>query len=327
MSKKTRKIKSTFIFSLLIFSFFITMIYPTSKASFYNANIILDVDWDLEETEKPIIPRDEIKEINFAIKFRIVTDTHFGKGLFLGYAGSERTHINLHVVESPPWCSAVLERNLVTTNISEYDETTSKLYLIVDETAPAYGVEGVIKIKARSGDLGLIKGFEKVFTLFFDPAYIPIIKTNLPDVNTKQINPTKTAVFPIEIENAGNARTDVLFEIENIPEGWEASISEEVFLNEAKGSKDTAYLTVIPPSQFGYHYEAANIRVTMTPVRTENPNEVGNPLYATFTVYSRGLSTNGIEQIFYIIMLIIIVLVMVIFILRRIRKRQDKSSS
>ena len=321
MSKKTRKIKSTFIFSLLIFSFFITMIYPTSKAQLYNANVILDVDWDLEDTEKPVIPRDEIKEINLLIKFRIETDIHFGKGLFLGYAGSDRALIELYVVESPPWCSAVLERNLVTTNISEYDEVNTKLYLIVDETAPAYGVEGVIKIKAKAANLNLIKGCEKVFTLFFDTAYIPIIKTNLPDVNTKQINPTKTAVFPIEIENAGNARTDVLFEIENIPEGWEASISEEVFLDEAKGSKDTAYLTVIPPSQFGYHYEAANIKVTMTPVRTENPNEVGNPLYATFTVYSRGLSTNGIEQIFYIIMIIIIILIIVMFIIRRIRKR------
>lgn len=321
MSNKTRKIKSTFIFSLLIFSLFITMIYPTSKASFYNANIILDVDWDLEETEKPIIPRDEVKEINFVIKFRIVTDTHFGKGLFLGYAGTQRALIDLLIVETPPWCSAVLDRKLVTSNISEYDEINTKLYLLVDETAPAYGAEGVIKIKAHAGDLGLIKGFENVFNLTFTPAYIPIIKTNLPEVNTKQINPTKTGVFPIEIENAGNARTEVLFKIENVPEGWEATISEEVFLNEAKASKVTAYLTVIPPNQFGYHYETANIRVTMTPVRAENPNEVGNPLYATFTVYNRGFSTNGIEQAFYIIMLIIIVLVIVIFILKRIRKR------
>lgn len=319
---QNRKIKSIFILSILIFTIF-SLINPSSKSiQLYNANIILDVDWNLETAEIPIIPRDEIKELDLLIKFSIVSDEFIGKGAYIGYAKQGISAFNkIEVVESSPWCHAVLERNLVPTNLSEYEEAKVKLFLTLDENAPAFG-DGYIKIKASCEDLGLIKGFEGIFVLTFSPSYLPIIKLNLPHDNTISINPDENAVFPLEFENAGNARTKVYLDIVDIPEGWNVTVSEVVILNEEIGSKATAYLTVIPPNQFGYHNEDVSIKVKITPVQAENENEVGNPLYASFIIQNRGFSTSGLEFYLIIFIIIIIVLALLMIIFRKKHKRE-----
>jgi len=325
MLKQNIKIKSILILSFLILTLFNFKINQSSEAlKLYNANIVLDVDWDLKETESPIVPRDEVKELNLVIKFRIDTDEFIGKGAFIGYAGTALAMNKITVVESPPWCHAVLERNLVPTNVTEYEEAKVKLFLTLDETAPAYG-NGYIKIKASCEDLGLIKGFEGIFILTFSPSYLPIIKLNLPQINTKRINPNENAVFPIEIENVANARTNVLLDIEDIPEGWDATVSEVVILEEEVGSKATAYLYVVPPNQFGYHYEDVTIKIKITPVQAENPNEIGKPLYASFMVQNRGFSSIGIEQILFIGIIVIIVLIIIFYITRSRLKLKKKA--
>ncbi|MDH7507442.1 MAG: hypothetical protein QHH15_06645 [Candidatus Thermoplasmatota archaeon] len=317
MLTKIRKIKSIFIFSILLLSFLISINSPLIKAiDLYNAKIVLGVDWDLQETKKPIIPRDEIKELNLSVIFKIETGDYFGKGLLIGYAGSNTALINIMVFETSPWCHAVLDRTLVETNISKYEEAKVKLFLLLDETAPAFG-DGYIKINVSCGDLGLLKGFEGTFTLTFTPSYLPIIKVDLPQANSKRISPDENAVFPIKIENKGNARTAVFLEIEDISEGWSATVSEKIILDEETGSKSTAYLTVIPPKDFGYHYENAIVKVKLTPSQAENPSQMGKPLYATFIVQNRGFSSNGIEQIF-LLGLIIIVIFTVIFYIKKL---------
>lgn len=325
MLKQNRKIKSIFVLSILIFTIF-SLINPSSKSiQLYNANIILDVDWDLKTAEIPIIPRDEIKELDLLIKFSIVSDEFIGKGAFIGYASQGVSAFNkIEVVESSSWCHAVLERNLVPTNLSEYEEAKVKLFLTLDENAPAYG-DGYIKIKASCEDLGLIKGFESIFVLTFSPSYLPIIILNLPQDNTISINPDENAVFPLQIENAGNARTKVYLDIVDIPEGWDVTVSEVVILNEEIGSKATAYLTVIPPSQFGYHNEDVSIKVKINPVQAENENEVGNPLYASFIIQNRGFSSGGLEFYLIIFIIIIIILALLMRIFRKKRKRESQA--
>ena len=326
MSKKTRKIKSTIVFSILLLVLTSSMIYSTSKADKpYNVKVIMNINWNLEESQKPIVPRDEVKELDLLIIFQVVSGEYFGKGAALLYfGGTDSALVDLSIVETSPGCYAVLKQTRFEIEIAEYDEVNVKLYLSLDETVPAYS-DGYINIKISCPKLGLIEGFEDVFALHFTPSYKPIIKTNLPEDNTKRINPTETAVFPIEIENLGNARTEVTFEIENVPEGWEATISEQVFLEETKGSKATAYLTIIPPDQIGFHYDAANIRVKMIPSQAENPDEVGQPLYATFAVQNRGSSANGIELILFFIIIIIIIIVLIVFILKWMRRKKEKT--
>lgn len=328
MLKNHRILKSALICGLILISFLVTVITINSKAApVYNARVVLDINWSQNETQVPIIPRDEIKKVNITIIFKIETGETFGEGLYQGYIGQGYGVIDLEIVETPSWCSAALEILTVIVPLTRKEVTTSAIYMNLNEDAPAYGSEGFIKIKAKARPLGLIEGFEQTYTLNFVPAYIPIIKTNLPEVNTKRIDPSKNAIFPIEIENAGNARTKVFFKVENIPKNWEATITDDIILNEPKGSKNTAYLTIVPPKTFGYHYDEANIRVIMIPVRAENPEEdIGTPLHATFTVQNRGFSTNGIEQIFLIGIIVFLISIIIIFILRVIGKRKKTVS-
>ena len=134
------------------------------------------------------------------------------------------------------------------------------------------------------------------------------------------------AEFPIEFENIGNAITKIVLTIEDIPKGWQATITDEVILEAEKGSKDTAHLTIIPPTSTGYHMEEANIKVKMLPVRAQNPNDIGKPIYATFTVQNRGLSTYGSEAIIFYGIIALIIIVLVVFIFRFITKRRRKTT-
>jgi len=316
------KNKSKIILFSLIFILIISMVYPTSTVAKIKAQVVLEIDWDLEEAQKPVVPRDEIKELDIVLKFRVVTNDYVGKGVLIGYydAGAAAL-ININIIETSPWCSAVLNRTRVSFFISEYEEANLKLFMAIDEDAPAYG-DGFIKIQAKCpyGSVGILEGFVSEFELTFSPSYLPIIKADLPESNTKRITPQEKAIFPIEIENLGNARTEILFDIDNVPEGWGASISDTVIVDEAKGSKAIAYLRIIPPNELGFHYDEANIRVKMTPVMTENYDEVGYPLFATFTVQNRGSSTSGIELVIFLG----IIVLMIIFLTYRyvIKKRK-----
>jgi len=318
--KKNKTIMSTVIITLVIISILFSVIPSNSKAApLYNARVILDLDWESEDVEKPIIPRNEIKELNLTVIFRIDTGESFGKGLSLGYIEKGEAVIELEVVETSSWCSAVFEATMLLRDIEKYFEIPAKLFVNIDESAPAYG-EGFIKIKARCRKLGLMDGYENVFTLYFIPAYYPKIDANLPEENAKRINPSEFAEFPIIIENVGNARTVVYLTVSNVPEGWEAVVTDEVMLEEERGSTATAYLTVIPPTGFGYHYDEANIKVTMTPTRLEDSDDAGKTISINFIVQNRGFSLSGIENIFLVLIFIVIVIVAILIFVKKRRQ-------
>ena len=106
-----------------------------------------------------------------------------------------------------------------------------------------------------------------------------------------------TAVFTIEVENLGNARTKVYFEVDlnSLPDDWIAIVTDDIIIDEAQGSKGIAYLTVRPPKSFGYHDDDASIRVKLTPARAENTDQQGKSEYVTVIVESRGFSIVGLE--------------------------------
>jgi len=313
MIKKFLLIGILLIISLPYFSYTVT---PQDSA--YNARMNLDIQWNEIETGKPIIPREEIKTIELNITVEIETGPSFGQGLFEGYNynGSNNV-IHLEIVETPEWCSAVLDRITVITPMARKTNAITSIYLILDENAPAYGGEGIIKIRAESEPSGLINGANETFDLAFITAYIPIIKTNLPDKNTKRITPDEKAVFPIEVENIGNARTKVFFEITGIPKGWSATITDTLILDEQKGSKKTAYLSVIPSTETGYHFDEEKIQVKITPAMAENVEDEGTAIYANFIIQNRGFSSSGLEIYIPILLIVLICFVVIILYLKR----------
>ena len=281
---------------------------PVRADTVYNARSVVDVQWNLNETEKPIVPRDEFKRLTLKIAFRIDTGESFGQGLYDGYKGTALAFIDLEVNDSSPWCSAAISPSTVATNISRYSETTTDLYLTLDETAPAYG-DGFISIKATSRALSLIEGFEDTFDLYFVPSYLPIIAIDLPESNSKRAGPMETIMFPITIENRGNARTKVFFEVSQGEEDWITTVTDELTIPEASGSTGTAYLTIVPSNDFGYHLGDAVFTVSILPTRAENTDERGKPLYATFIVQNRGFSTMGIEAFIPIGLIVLIIII------------------
>lgn len=326
MLKNYRYIKTMFILSLFLFGIFISVNPNISGEKLYNMRYAVEIKWSASEAQKPIIPRDEVKEVELNVTLRIDMGETFTKGVLDSYRGRFNGVILLEIIDKPSWCSVVLEQSKIIVNMTEIDSTTTSIFINIDEDAPAYG-EGYIKIKAKVSNQGLIEGTEKNYTLDFLPSFNPIIRLNLPETNTKRIDPMSKAEFPIEFENIGNARTKIFLTIVEIPKGWQATVTDEVTLNDEKGSKATALLTIIPPTSTGYHLEEANIKVKMLPARAENIQDIGEPLYATFTVQNRGLSTYGSEAIVFYGIIIVIIILLVIFILRFILKRRKKTTS
>jgi len=289
----------------------------SSAQPIYNARSVVTLEWSQKETQIPIVPRDEIRGFDLIVTYRIDIGQAFSQGLLEGYEYSADAVVKLEIVETPSWCYAVLERTTIATNLTRKDSTATKIFIIIDESAPAYTNEGVIKIRTKVAKLGLLEAFDKTYNMKFKPAYLPLISSDLPEFNTKRIDSNKNAVFPIKIKNLGNARTKVILDVENVPEDWQATVTNEVFLDETRGSSATAYLTVIPPKDVGYHYSQKAIKVSMTPVRAENPDEKGEPLYATFIVQNRGFSSSGIENILLILVFVFIAIVAIILIIRK----------
>ena len=321
MFKNYRFIKSIFVISLILFGIFVTVNPNISADHLYNIRYAVDIKWSNEDVQKPIIPRDEIKKVDINITLRIDMGETFAQGVLDSYSGKFNGVIALEIIDKPSWCSVVLEQTKVIVPMVEIASTNNSIYININEDAPAYG-EGFVKIKATVKKQGFIEGTEKEYTLDFLPSFNPILKINLPEENTKRIGPMEKAVFPIELENIGNARTKIFLTIENISEGWQATVTDEIILDGEKGSKAIAYLTIIPPTSTGYHYEEANVRVKMVPVRAENIQDAAEPLYATFTVQNRGLSTYGYEAMIFYGFIAFIIIALIVLILKFIIKRR-----
>ena len=80
--------------------------------------------------------------------------------------------------------------------------------------------------------------------------------SGIPEGTVKKIGPLDIAKFDIEIENMGNAKTTVICNAINLPEGWVASVDQETIIETGIGGnnpKKTVSLAIQPPYGFGYH--------------------------------------------------------------------------
>ena len=188
------------------------------------------------------------------------------------------------------------------------------LYLIVNEDAPGYS-QGYVEIEAsfKNVPVAPIRSYKHVFNLSFTPGYFPSINVDLPDVNTVEINPEEVAVFPIKVENLGNEETVVFFKVESLPDGWSATVTDEVLLG--KNGSGEAKLVVKPSKDFGYHEEKGIVRVSAVPARALDISERGDEMMLTFLVKNRGFATPGFELIYFIPAFMVLIVL--------IRRRRD----
>lgn len=272
---------------------------------------LVDVSWGgaNETTLKPLVPLGEPGQLTLKVRYGVTTGAVISQTLFLLFQGRQ-VNIKLDITETPTWCTATLKSNTITTMITtQQQEMTTVLTIRIDENAPAFGA-GYVKISASVPKIGLIDAYNQVFTLEFTPAYLPMISAQLPEGNSMTIGPMDTASFPIVVENMGNARTTVKFTINNVPTGWIAVVTDDITLDAMKGSTGTAYLTIKPPKDFGYHNDDESIIVTMLPARAEDLSNIGESKTVTVIVESRGFSTPGFESLLFIGALVAVVLIL-----------------
>jgi hypothetical protein len=309
MTKRFKTMKSSIVMGVLLVSIF-TAIIPTSSAGIIlNLSSYVDVGWGNETLDKPLVPLGAAKSLTLDVRYGVTKGAVLSQAFFTLYQGRQ-VNIKLEVIEKPDWCTATLKSATITTAVTSGETTLSTtLTLRVDENAPAFGA-GYVTIEASVPKIGAIDGYNQVFTLEFSPAYLPMISAQLPEGNSKSIGPLDTAVFPIEVENMGNARTTVFFKIDNVPEGWIAVVTDDITLDEGKGSMGTVYLTIKPPKGFGYHNDDRSIVVTMTPARAEDLRNLGESKTVTVIIESRGFSTPGFESLLFIGALLAVVLIL-----------------
>jgi hypothetical protein len=324
MIKQFQKIK-IFIVSLILFCSSLFVICPIGKSGpldkIYECTPFITIEYNETLLQKPIVPYDQPMAIPITVKAKIggpVADIVLGK---IG-GGGIRLIVDMSIAEVSEGCHASVNPPILQFSVSDvYESANATLSLTIDQYLPAFSLKNV-KVRMNSQSLGakatVVKAGNFTQDVPFFVGYYPQLSFSYPDSNVKSISPDKTAYFTIEIQNWGNADTNIISEIVDIPEGWQAGIVRNMTLaTNLFGSnfKGTISLNVKPPITFGYHEDRAIIKVKMTPECYNNSEYKGEPYYLYFIVQSRGYSTPGFD--------FIILIFAFIFVLFSIWKRKN----
>ena len=327
MNKKLHMFK-TFTIFLIFFCSSILILCPNGKSgvldTVYECTPIIQIDYDRSILEQPVLPYDKPKEIPIIIKANII-----GPSVDIVKDSLRSVYLIAHlsVEEVPEGCYASINPPLIRYEAisGEYQTTNATLSFTIDQYFPAFSLKKV-KLNISVERLGLlVKDESYYFDIPFIVDYQPQLSFSYPEQNVKSIGPDEIAVFPIEIENWGNAQSNIKIEVEEVPEGWQASIVDSLALatnlfgDDAKGNVS---LSVKPPIDFGYREDRTIIKVKMTPTtRNENLYFEGEPHYLYFIVQSKGVSTAippGSEMILFVFASILL-----IFLIWKIKSTRD----
>jgi len=299
MTKRFKTVKASILTGIILISVIIAVVPTTSAGILFNLQSALTVNWSQNYTQQPLLPRGKATTLTIDIT-HTVNKGLLGAAILKAYTGNSIT-IKIEIISTPTWATASLSTGTVTASINPTTPQVlqTQLTLAVAENAPAFGV-GTVQLRATALKAGLIQSYEQDFSLYFQPDYKPLISPSYPDSNTKQIGPMDTAMFRININNMGNARTKVYLKVDKVPAGWVAIVTDQVILEEGVGSMATAFLVVKPPKGFGYHYDEKTIEISMQPVWADDESKKGSITPASFLVESRGFSTPGFEAIAFI---------------------------
>jgi len=319
MKKKFRGIKTTIVMSLILISLLLTVVPSTTAGLFTSLESYVNVDYDESITDEPIKIRGTGKAINVNITFGVTSASLFGVAdkIILATHLGRTVQLQVEPYEYPEWATVSVSQWPTARIQNDEKSYPVTLTVKVNEEAPAFG-KGDIKLRITVPKVGQINGITSEINIPFSVGYTPIVNINYLESNSKVIGPMDTAVFPIEVENLGNARTRVYFEIADIPDGWSAIITDDVIIEEGEGSKATVYLTVKPPKGLGYHDDTSSILIRYTPEMVEQPDFVGTSKPINVLIESRGFSFIGIEILVIPIIIIVVVLLLVYnFVIRK----------
>jgi hypothetical protein len=319
MKKHLRTVKTTIVLGIIFLSLIIAIV-PSNSAKPLSVATDVKMTYNAAAANEKIVPLSgEITiPINISAKIRGFLATTFER-LF-----KDRTDfsISLSVKETPEWCTARVSPNVVNPRIlTQWNSEEAYVHVSFKETAPAH-VPTIITIQmdaSAKGTLGYVTGEVRTADISFTPSYLPIIDA-IPRSTLKEISPGEIVIFYIDLENLGNAETEFIFKVTEVPKGWSASMLSSIKVGSTlqnQNPKDTVELRIQPPFDFGYHHEQEDIRVEVYGkyYASLTEQELKSDTYElTFTVRNRGFSTPGFEASIFIIAFIGVILI--------IKKRQ-----
>jgi len=328
MKKNLKTVKTGIIFGLVLISMFAVFI-PNASAGLLTVDSALQVTFDKTTTEKFVVPASGPITMKILTQFEIYGA--FSNLIETSLLSTSQAQIDLQVVEGPSWCTATLSPSnfFLDVNTKLSDPFIAELSISVNELAPAFE-EGKVKISAHNTKItGVAFNIGEHTTeieIPFTVGYSPAISFTTPNGNFMEIGPMDTANFEIQIENLGNAETEVVCEILNAPKDWSPNIVTAVLLGSnvkgEEGTTKTVYFKVKPPYGFGYHSEAQSFQVKLTPYYYKNPSYVGKEYILTFNIQSRGFSTYGFEILLIAIIIGIVLLYIIIMMYKKVKRKK-----
>lgn len=327
MTKNLRTVKASLIIGIMLVSVFAIMI-PIAPADegaavggFQQSVTIEWAEGATENASEPIVPYQDTTVLNMKIVYRINKGA-FGGLLYSLFYANQQVHVKLTLVDWPKeWSTVSIPKNTFAMTIpgdyNEPDDITIAIQITTKANAPAF-TPGTIKINAKVDKMGMLAEYDETLSLDFKAAYVGML-TLESETQFKLIGPMDTTVIPIKVHNRGNGRTRAYFEVENIPDGWLAVVTNDIILD--VDEVGTIFLTVKPPKGIGYHDEQAQLRIRYTPKWAEGEAAMGDTNSYDVTIESRGVSLIGIEIILPIIILIIVLILLIYtFVKRKLRK-------
>ena len=325
MIKTSRTIATGMIISILLMCVFAVFTPVATAGPFdkqleklYRCDYDLKVEYDKEKAESPFLPVDKTIEIPITLKLRFYG--RYAEEIEPFY--SVAALVELHVNNTPSWATATIVPPFLTIPASaEYVDVNATVNIKVDENAIPFK-DGKIEIRIDIGKLGAIqkRTFSRYIT--FWPGYLPVLDISTSET-VKQIKPQDTVNLDIEIDNLGNAKTNLLCKVLDLPEGWVAEIPSNVVLGSGTLGEDTSEivsLDVKPPYDFGYHNEREIIKVSITPLYYGNESIKGEEHFVSFIIQSRGFSTPGFEGVF-----VFFAFMCIAMIFKKRRKNRDNT--
>lgn len=310
LSFKTAKCILIIYFLLISFIF----IVPSNMAKFgdiYTCQSIVEIDYDANLTNQPLLPIDAVLKIPLEIKYYVqgqyadyITDVYLSMGL--------DAFIYLEIKSTPEWCDATISPSvLIMPATTEGSFESANLSIKINRETQAFDA-GDIAVKFIVTRMGAISQNTIIKNVSFTVGYLPVLDIEIPGGAVKSISPDETATFDIEIENIGNGKTNVSLRVIDAPDDWVATIPSCLLIDSkdlSENNKRTVQLDIKPPCSFGYHNEKETITVAIKPTYFKDDTVQGEEYYLTFIVKNKGFSTPGFEVIYVLVGLIIVLLI------------------
>ena len=303
---------------------------PSSTAALLSVDIDVVMTYDAQATSEKILPL--TGEIAIEIDINAKIQGLLAKFYERIFAGRADMSVDLTVKETPSWCTARISPNVVNPTLSTlWAKQPAYVHISFNEDAPAHEVAIItIEMQANApGTWGRVKGVTKTATISFTPGYLPIIDA-VPLNNSQVTKPGKTVTFDIDLENLGNAETEFIFNVMEIPEGWTVSVPSNITIGsrlQGINPKKTVQFSVTPPGNIESQKIREIINLTVVGQYFASPEtELKTDEYVmSFTVEVEDASTPGFEPIVLILSIVIIALIIIIIIMALIIKKQHSS--